>query len=259
MSAEPLLLLHGGGGTWKLWEPALPYLRERHEVLAVTLQGHWGGTPAPRDGSFGLRTIADAAERAIEDAGWSRPHIAGGSLGGWVTLELARRGRAHTAIGIAPGGGWAPAGLYWRLVARWYLLMSRSARLMARHPRAWVSRPRLRRQLTWHHFGRPVDAPTAANLIESISRVEGIGDALASSRDWDVTRDLAAVECPVLLAFPERDYVLPWRWFGRPLTEAMPHAERTVLRGVGHAAMVDDPRLVAETITAFTARHPGAA
>jgi hypothetical protein len=31
-----------------------------------------------------------------------------------------------------------------------------------------------------------------------------------------------------------------------------------LLHGVGHAAMVDDPELVADTITAFTARHPGA-
>lgn len=256
MSGEPLLLLHGGGATWKLWEPALPYLREHHDALAVTLQGHWGGPPAGP--GFGVATMAEHVERAIDEAGWKRPHIAGGSLGGWVTLELARRGRAHTAIGIASAGGWAPGGLYWRLVARWYLLMSRTSRLLARNPRAWVSRPRLRRALTWHHFGRPVDAAMAAHLIESISRVDGIDHALASSYDWDVTRDLEGIACPVLLAFPERDYVLPWRWFGRRLVEAIPHAERTVLRGAGHAAMVDDPEVVANTITRFTSAHPGA-
>jgi pimeloyl-ACP methyl ester carboxylesterase len=226
-------------------------------VLAVTLQGHWGGPPAGRQ--FGVSTMADYVERAIDDAGWRRPHIAGGSLGGWVTLELARRGRAHTAIGIAPAGGWMPGGLYWRFVARWYLVMGRSARLMAPHARAWASRPRLRRLLTWHHFRRPVSAPMAAQLIEGIARTEGMEDALVSSHDWDVTRDLAGVECPVLLAFPERDYVLPWRWFGRRLGQAIPHAERRVLPGVGHAAMVDDPELVASAIAEFTSRHPGAA
>jgi len=260
VSGEPLLLLHGGGGTWHLWEPALPLLAGRHNVLALTLQGHWGGPPPPADGSFGLVTMADEVERALDERGWVHPHVAGGSLGGWVALELARRGRAHTTVGIAPGGGWAPGGLFWHWVTVWYVAMNRLARLQAHRARCWVRRPRLRRLLTWHHFVRAdrLSPQQAAHLLESMAHTDGMEEAVASSRDWDVGRDLQGIACPVLLAFPERDYVLPWRFCGRRLVTAIPHAERTILRGVGHAAMVDDPELVARTILGFARRRTDA-
>jgi pimeloyl-ACP methyl ester carboxylesterase len=58
----------------------------------------------------------------------------------------------------------------------------------------------------------------------------------------------------VLLAFPERDLILPRRRYGRRLVEQLPHAEVVDLPGVGHGAMVDDPELVARTILDFTRR-----
>ena len=40
----------------------------------------------------------------MRGAGFDRAHIAGNSLGGWVALELARRGRARTVTAISPAG-----------------------------------------------------------------------------------------------------------------------------------------------------------
>ena len=70
---------------------------------------------------------------------------------------------------------------------------------------------------------------------------------------------LDEITCPVLLAFPEKDHILPRRRYGERLIAAIPHAEVVDLPGVGHAAMVDDPELVARTILDFTARHAGPA
>jgi pimeloyl-ACP methyl ester carboxylesterase len=60
-----------------------------------------------------------------------------------------------------------------------------------------------------------------------------------------------------LLAFPEKDHVLPRRRYGQRLIDAIPHAEVIDLPGVGHAPMSDDPELVAQTILRFTQRGPG--
>ena len=51
--------------------------------------------------------LADAVERALDEAGFERAHIAGNSLGGYVALQLAARGRAETVVALAPAGGWA--------------------------------------------------------------------------------------------------------------------------------------------------------
>ena len=49
--------------------------------------------------------MADALERALDAVGLERPHIAGNSMGGWLALELGRRGRAASAVAIIPPAG----------------------------------------------------------------------------------------------------------------------------------------------------------
>src|SRR5919197_770163 len=105
-SGPPLVCLHGFTDTWRTWELVLPMLERHHDVLALTLAGHAGGPPI--DGAIGDHVLADAVERALDEAGFERPHIVGNSLGGYVALQLAARGRARTVVALAPAGGWAP-------------------------------------------------------------------------------------------------------------------------------------------------------
>ena len=101
-----MVLLHGITDTWRTWEPLLPALEARHEVLAPTLPGHAGGPPLPE--RAGVGALADAVEGWMDDAGWRTAHLVGNSLGGYVALQLAARGRADTVVALAPAGGWAP-------------------------------------------------------------------------------------------------------------------------------------------------------
>jgi len=100
-----MVCLHGFTDTWRTWELVLPALEVRHDVLAPTLAGHAGGPTL--DAHFDNATLADAVERAMDDAGFERAHIVGNSLGGAVALQLAARGRADTVVALAPAGGWA--------------------------------------------------------------------------------------------------------------------------------------------------------
>ena len=104
-SGTPLVLLHGFTGSWRTWELVLPALERHHDVLAPTLVGHAGG---PRlEGEVGADVLPDAVERAMDAAGFETAHIVGNSLGGFVALQLATRGRARTVVALAPAGGWA--------------------------------------------------------------------------------------------------------------------------------------------------------
>ena len=105
-TGSPLVCLHGFMETWRTWELVLPALERRHDVLALTLPGHAGGprSMARRPGT----QMADAVERAMDEAGFDTAHIAGNSLGGYVALQLAARGRARSVVAFAPAGGWAP-------------------------------------------------------------------------------------------------------------------------------------------------------
>ena len=69
--------------------------------------GHNGGTPATYVAVWTPHVFADEIERQLDELGWETAHIVGNSLGGWVSFELERRGRARTLTAIAPAGGWS--------------------------------------------------------------------------------------------------------------------------------------------------------
>jgi pimeloyl-ACP methyl ester carboxylesterase len=256
-SGEPLVLIHGGGGTPRLWRTTIPLLETHHDVLAVTLDGHFGGAPIGPGAEASVETLARGVERDMDAAGFETAHFAAGSLGAWVALELARRGRARSVVGIAPAGGWTKGSVEWRALAWIYRGLVYGSRLFARWPRLWASRPGLRRLAAWHHFAHPerMDAADFAYLVAGAAGFESLEEGIAWGDEYGGARGLDEVDCPVLLAFPEKDRILPRRRYGERLIAALPRAEVVDLPGVGHAAMVDDPELVARTILGFTVRH----
>jgi pimeloyl-ACP methyl ester carboxylesterase len=257
-AGEPLVLIHGGGGTWRQWRPVIPLLEPQHEVLAVNLVGHWGGPPAPPGLEASIDLFVDGVERDMDAAGWPTAHVAGTSLGGLVALVLARRGRARTCTAMATIGGWERGGdLGLRLIARSYGFFHRVTRLMARDPARWSRRPRLRRLLYWHHFARPdrMDPADTARMIVGMANCTILPALLTWARQHPGPTGLDRIRCPVQVLFPTRDLVFPRRRYGKRLLEALPGAEVHDLPGAGHVATWDEPELVARAILDFTSRH----
>src|SRR5918996_310229 len=102
----PLVLIHGYANPWRVWEPVLPALTERHDVLAPTLCGHFQGEPLAEGVEATVGALTDGVERAMDAAGFETAHVCGNSLGGWIALDLGRRGRARSVNCLAPAGGW---------------------------------------------------------------------------------------------------------------------------------------------------------
>jgi pimeloyl-ACP methyl ester carboxylesterase len=49
--------------------------------------------------------MSDAVANAMDEAGFETAHLVGISLGGFVALQLAARGRADSVVALAPAGG----------------------------------------------------------------------------------------------------------------------------------------------------------
>ena len=105
-SGEPLLLVHGSSSVPQVWRPVLSELEVSFDVLAVALAGHVGGPSLPAEVPVCMQAMVDAVEREMDAAGFDTAHIAGNSLGGWIALELACRGRARSVVALSPAGGW---------------------------------------------------------------------------------------------------------------------------------------------------------
>ena len=104
-SGSPLVCLHGFTDTWRTWELILPALERKHDVLAPTLLGARRRPGAAR-GRFSDELIVDAVEAAMDEAGFETAHVVGNSLGGYIALQLAARGRAESVVALArPAAG----------------------------------------------------------------------------------------------------------------------------------------------------------
>ena len=86
-TGRPLILLHGGLGSGEMFGPILPTLAERHQVIAVDLQGH--GRTADIDRPIDIQLMADDIAALIDHLGLDKPDVVGYSLGGGVALFTA--------------------------------------------------------------------------------------------------------------------------------------------------------------------------
>lgn len=101
---EPLLLLHGVTSSADAWVDVAPLLRDEFDLLIPTAAGHRGGPTVA--GRVTVSALVDTTERLLDEHGIAKTHIAGNSLGGWMAIELARRGRALSVCALSPAGFW---------------------------------------------------------------------------------------------------------------------------------------------------------
>jgi pimeloyl-ACP methyl ester carboxylesterase len=139
----PLLLLHGITAIWRAWSPILPYLEPHHDVIVPTLAGHGGGPPLDAQVSPSIQALTDVIEDELDRLGLQQVHIAGNSLGGWIGIELARRGRACSLVLFSPAGAWRSERSI-ELRAAWVRLSFDALRRYASRADAMVANPLLR-------------------------------------------------------------------------------------------------------------------
>jgi pimeloyl-ACP methyl ester carboxylesterase len=74
-AGRPMILLHGGLGSGEMFGPILPALAERHQVIAVDLQGH--GRTGDIDRPIDVRIMADDIAALIDHLGLEKPDLVG--------------------------------------------------------------------------------------------------------------------------------------------------------------------------------------
>ena len=247
-SGDPMVLLNGGINTWTSWEPQLPFLTERFDVLAPTHIGNAGAPSLPTD-ALTVDAFVDAAEAAMDKVGFAKAHLAGVSLGGWVAMELARRGRALSVYAFAPAGGWENEASLQRK-KRFFTRVSFSSRCgkYVISLVAWI--PAVRRLLLrdTNAHGARMPSKDFVRLIHEVAESEVPG-ALARLA-FEPLQRYADPGIPVTIAWPERDRLLPYEYYGRTWRQAAPFANWKTVPGVGHVPNYDEPELIAQQIIA---------
>lgn len=255
----PLVLIHGMTAGPAVWDAVLPLLAATRDVHTVTLPGHRGGAVITDPAAFTSADYVAAVEAELDARGIERADLVGNSLGGWVALQLAARGRATSVVCLAPAGGWRAGGAFDRYLAAQFGVAAGVCRRLDRpRGRRLLARPGVRRALLRSMVARP-DLVTAAQAQTVVADIAGC-QALRIALNRPEARDIGftpSIDVPVLIAWSQFDKVLVSHESRRRLERQVGAPEVVRLAGVGHVPMSDDPVLVAETVLEFTERRAG--
>jgi pimeloyl-ACP methyl ester carboxylesterase len=198
--------------------------------------------------------LADAVERAMDAAGFATADVAGNSLGGYVALQLAARGRAESVVAFAPGGGWARGDDSFRETARSFVDLQELVTRVAPHAEAALATPQGRRratQLTAVNFEH-IPAELIAHQMLGIAACRGLLPMVDYVTREGYELEAGKIECPVRIVWGTEDQLLPWPSTAVRFREWLPQADWVVLDGVGHCPQLDVPLEAAQLILGFT-------
>jgi pimeloyl-ACP methyl ester carboxylesterase len=247
-AGRPLILLHGGLGSGEMFGPALPVLSERHQVIAVDLQGH--GRTADIDRPIDVRLMADDIAALIGRLGLDKPDLVGYSLGGAVALQTAAKYPAVVGRLVVVSANIRRDAIYPEMLAQQGQVSAAAAEFMRDTPMY---------ELYQRVAPRPGDFP---RLLDKI------GEAM--SKDFDFTEEVRGLQMPTLIVAADADMAPPshyaevftlldgglrdggWMGEGRPKGG---HA-LAILPGLTHYNIFSSPLFTAATL-AFLDNQPG--
>jgi pimeloyl-ACP methyl ester carboxylesterase len=243
--SETLLLLHGVTNSASIWDGVTPHLADDFHLVAPTATGHRGGPPMR--GRATITSLIDDTERLLDERGLGAVHIAGNSMGGWMAIELARRGRALTVCALSPAGFWSPRGRDETHATS----TIRRGRAVARATQPFaplVLRSAAVRKIAFRDavaHGDRMSFTQALNFTRDLAGCAAAADLLGTT-EWIAPFD--ELPCPITLAWGARDRILPPERDGATARERLPGARYLELPDVGHVPMLDDPKLCADLI-----------
>lgn len=249
-SGEPLLLLHGTGGSGFHWQPVLDLLSPHRELIVVDLPGHGRSVPPPSDAEHTPIGYARVLGQLLDELDIETAHACGNSVGGWTALELAKLGRARSVVAIAPAGMWAkhdPWRCTFQLASQY-----RMGRLFAPLMRRAMQHDRLRGALMHGTVerGSAMSAEAATRIADDYAATPTFRQHLRQTRRarFKEGRD---IDVPVTVGWGAKERLIPVK--ARLRDELPPQTRYVELQNCGHLAMWDDPQLVARTILEGTA------
>jgi 3-oxoadipate enol-lactonase len=243
---DPVLLLHGLGGTSNTWTP-LAAAFVRHRTIRPDLPG--SGRSCAVEGALSIARLVEFACLACDEASAERVHVVGHSLGTIVALHLAAsqpaRIRSLALFGplACPPDGARPA------------LRARAAKARSDGVGGMQEIADALAATSVSRDAHERRAVAVAAMRESVMRQDPDGyarlcEALADAQ----APDLAAIACPALLATGDEDVVAPPQSV-RALGDRIRESQVRVVSRCGHWTPFERPDECVELLRSFYSRR----
>jgi len=236
-SGEPIVLVPGLAGGWRLVAPLAERLSRRFEVIVCGLRGD----RFPMGGAW-AREMGDHARdlaTVIGHLGLERPAVFGVSFGGAVALELACE-HPHKVGALIVHGAEARF--------RTSIASTIARRVLERFPLP-SDNDFVNQFFNLLHGGKPEPGPLAEFVVERCWETDQavMARRLALLESFDVSDRLWRVDAPTLVVAGSRDVIVPASR-QRALASSIPGARFETLEGAGHVGFLTHQRELARQV-----------
>jgi pimeloyl-ACP methyl ester carboxylesterase len=247
-SGELLILLHCGLGSIEMLGELLPALARTRKVIAADLQGH--GRTGDMDRPITYEALGDDVAALMESRRIEKADVMGYSLGADTSLQMTVRHPAAVRKLVVVSTVFKRDGWYPEILSAMAQLGPAVAEQLKQSP-------------LYQSYSRI--APNPANWTMLVTKM---GHLLRKDYDW--SKDVAAIRAPTMLIFGDADSVPPGHvveffellgggkkdggWDGAGIS----NARLAILPGLTHYNIFASPALVPTVLPFLDARKAGA-
>jgi pimeloyl-ACP methyl ester carboxylesterase len=245
---EPLLLLHGGLMSSRLFGPVLTKLAEHRQVISVDLQGH--GRTALGDRKIRIEDIGRDLGTVVRNLGFRQIDAMGYSFGGFAALQLAAQHPALVRRLVIVSAPYAQNGFFAEMLPQQASVSAAMADGMKETPM---------------YTGYAAIAPRPQDFPRLL---DAMGEFMRQPYDWSA--QAKQLKMPVMLVYGDADMVRPdhivefYQMLGGGLNDAgwmrehMTGNRLAILPDLTHYEIGAAP-LLADTVLPFLEgrTHPG--
>jgi pimeloyl-ACP methyl ester carboxylesterase len=251
-TGDPVLCVHGLGGTKASFLPTVAALADRNRVIALDLPG-FGESDKPLSAPYDAAYFARSVFALMDSLGIERAHLIGNSMGGRVAIEagLADRRRVDRIVLLSPALAW----LRERRL-KWLLQLPLPRLGLIQPTPRWATEPIVRSLVPggadgWaaagvDEFLRSYLTPRGRAAFYEAARNIYLDEPHGENGFW--TR-LASLSCKTMFVWGRRDALVPIA-FMKHVQRTLP-AARHVELDCGHVPQLERPRQTHEAVREF--------
>ncbi len=247
---ETIVLIHGYTGNKDHWTRFVRYIPEDYRVLSFDMPGH-GDNEQSFEKTYTTDYMASCLDQALDALGITEFHIAGSSMGGWISVVYAARyPQKVVTVGLFDNAGLMD-------VAPQQSDLHKEAD-KGNNPFAIESRQDFEELFGYAFYKQPfypwpIVSVLSDRAIASNDFYMKVGEDFLT-RSTDIYPLLPGLDVPVLVVWGDKDRILHVSTT-EVLKKSLPDSEVIIMKDCGHMPMMERPEESAGYYVDFLSRH----
>lgn len=251
---DTIVLIHGFSGDKDNFVRFVRYLPKEYRVISLDMPGH-GDSAKPLNATYSVEFFTESLSRAVDALNLGRFHLAGNSMGGYISILYASRnpGRVIDLCLIDN------AGIFKGVPEPSDFAIAMS---QGRNPLTPDTRAGFEELLDYAFYKKPF-MPWPVKPVLERKAVESAPFVKKMFKDFhrdlvDPVPLLPGLHMPVLVIWGDRDRILHVSTT-EVLARGLPNREIVIMKDCGHVPMLERPKETARHYTSFLGMQAGKA